>query len=169
MQYSRVFALIMTGMTLSACQIANVKGYPLHRAELVDVVTAPAGATASTMHGESCTTPCRLSLLSSRGGKITVEKAGYYTQQINIGSHVNDTAVALETASNALNAIEPDPVDMALDTLFYGIDPTGQVKRLDRNRVTLELEPLGAPADKLLEEPPAVDMAVQAETEKEPA
>lgn len=140
MRTYRVATGLLAAAGLSACgQNYFVKGHALAPAGKVDVITAPAGATATNAHGNTCVTPCTLPLLTADGGEITLALAGYRTERHYVGARVSDRKIAMQAADYAVEAIDPDPFDIALTALSHAIAGRGGVQELDTRRIETEL------------------------------
>ncbi len=130
-------------LALSACGPNYfVKGHALKPAQQVDVATAPTGALVSNNFGNSCRTPCKLPLLTARGGELLIEKEGYFAELYYIGSEISGTKVALQASDIALDAIDPEPVTIGLTAIAHMISGKGAVMDLDRREIRSELIPL---------------------------
>ncbi len=135
--------LVLGALSVSACGPNYfVKGKPLAPAQDLTIVTMPTGAVASNNHGNSCITPCKLPLLTARGGEIMISKDGYRTELHYIGSDISEARVVRRAASNAVEAIDPDPVSIALTALGNAVSGKGALMDLDRMRIMSELIPL---------------------------
>ncbi len=135
--------LLASTIALSGCANAfGVKSKPLASAQDIKVVTMPAGALVETEYGNSCTTPCKVPLLTSRGGELTISLDGHQTERAFITSSVFEKRLAIRAADVAVEAIEPDPASIALNALGQLIGGKGAVMELDQRRLDLELLPL---------------------------
>jgi hypothetical protein len=123
--------------SLSGC----VGGNPLVNNSSVKIRTSPAGALATSEYGDSCTTPCKLRLRTSKGGTIRISKAGYEEETVSIGTHSDDVGLAME---GVRQAARPDAVGLAVEGLFTLLDRKGQYRKLDTRRVEVDLLPLGS-------------------------
>ncbi|MBV7267038.1 hypothetical protein [Erythrobacter ani] len=143
MNYRSLAVLSFVSVALSGCaQKQFVKGHGLAPSETVYIVTAPTGATASTNYGQSCTTPCYLPLLRAKGGEVTVAMDGHHTERFTVTSSVSDARIARRAASNAVEAIDPDPVSILLTAAAQLADGKGGVMSLDERDFVIEMRPL---------------------------
>lgn len=133
-------SLILLAVATSAC----VGGNPLVHSNAVRVRSTPTGALATSEYGDSCTTPCRLRLRTSRGGVIRVTHQGYEPAEVSIGTRPNHVSNAQDAARVTLAASEGDVVTLAFTALEYALDPRGYGRRLDTRRVHVDLYPAGA-------------------------
>jgi hypothetical protein len=144
--------MLLTTMTLlSGC----VGGNFLVNNSTVKIRTTPRDALATSEYGDSCRTPCTLRLRTSRGGTIRLSKAGYEDEEISIGSHFDEVAAAAEAVRTA---VDPDPINVAVEGLFGLTDPEGQYRRLNARRIEVALQPLGAGGP---QEPQPAEASVQ--------
>lgn len=120
---------------LCASLAGCVSGRGLAPNQPVAVYSVPAGARAITNYNDSCITPCKLRLPNDVGGTISVEKQGYETATISIGSHVDASAVARSAAEFT------DPADGALEIATGAVLGEGIVKRLDKRTIQVTLTP----------------------------
>ena len=161
-----VAAALICTLTLGGCASTDwVNGHTLETAESLAVLTLPAGATVTTEYGDSCTSPCKVPLLTKRGGEVTVELAGYCTERHRITSSVSDSRVARRATSYAIEASDPDPVSIGLTALGDALTGKSGVMAIDKRKREVEMvaladgeEDLPAPAEPLTGERIPIDL-----------
>ena len=120
---SRVIAVAACGFALAACSMSMpsldfLKGGPA--TEILRVESEPPGADARTSQGQSCRTPCELTVPS--GGEMTV--------------------------SYALNGYQPQTLQVRAEAPPQSYGDGGGSVRLQPNPVYAELQPVRPPAKK---------------------
>jgi hypothetical protein len=120
-----------------------VGGNPLVHSQSVRIRTDPPGAVATSEHGDSCITPCRLRLRTSRGGIIRVAHASYEPVDVVVGTRHSPYRVAATAAQAANLMADPDPVSLGFFALHFLIDGAGHTRRLSTRRVDIAMTPLG--------------------------
>lgn len=151
--FSRLALLGAILMASAGCaQMQFVKGHGLKPSETVRVVTLPAGATATSSYGQSCTTPCYLPLLRAEGGDLTVSLDGFRTERFTVTSSVSDHQIARRSTQYLAESIDPDPVSLALTAVAGILDGRGGVMELDQRDYDIELIPLAPGEEDLLAE-----------------
>src|SRR5499427_6907331 len=84
---SRVIAVMACGFMLSACSAAMpsldfLKSTP--QPETLAIESEPPGAEAKTSLGESCRTPCKLSVQPGSEFSVTLALSGYQPQTVSV-------------------------------------------------------------------------------------
>jgi len=120
---SRVIAVAACGLAVAACSMSMpsldfFKSGP--GTEVLRVESEPPGADARTSQGQSCRTPCELTVQS--GGEMTV--------------------------SYALNGYQPQTLQVRPETPPQSYGEGGGAVRLQPNPIYAELQPLRPPAKK---------------------
>jgi hypothetical protein len=104
---SRVIALMACGFMLAACSATMpsldfLKSTP--QAETLAIESEPPGAEAKTSLGESCRTPCKLSVQPGSEFSVTLALSGYQPQTVSVRPE----------ADGAAPQLAPNPVHVAL-------------------------------------------------------
>jgi hypothetical protein len=112
---SRVIAVLACGLALAACTMSMpsldvFKSTPT--TETLRVESEPPGADARTSQGQTCRTPCELSV--SAGGEMTVSFAlnGYQPQSIQVRTEQSPGG-----GSNFEARLQPNPVYAELQSI----------------------------------------------------
>jgi hypothetical protein len=115
---SRVLAVVACGVTLAACSASLpsldfFKGSP--PTEQLRIESEPPGADARTSQGQSCRTPCELTVPSNTDFTVTVALNGYQPQTIPV---IPETPQADRSAegSGASPHLQPNPVYVELQS-----------------------------------------------------
>lgn len=89
---SRVIAAVGCSLTLTACSL-SMPSFDMFKSgpatEVLRIESEPPGADARTTLGQTCRTPCELTLATDNELAVTVQMAGYQPQTLPI--HVNGT------------------------------------------------------------------------------
>ena len=106
---SRVIAVMACGFMLSACSAAMpsldfLKSTP--QPETLAIESEPAGAEAKSSLGESCRTPCKLSIQPGSELSVTLALSGYQPHTVSVRPEADGAAAAPRLA--------PNPVHVAL-------------------------------------------------------
>jgi hypothetical protein len=104
---SRVIALMACGFMLAACSATMpsldfLKSTP--QAETLAIESEPPGAEAKTSLGESCRTPCKLSVQPGSEFSVTLALSGYQPQTVSVRPE----------ADGATPQLAPNPIHVAL-------------------------------------------------------
>jgi hypothetical protein len=142
-------AALCVAMCLTSCATV-IRGSH----EKLQVITAPPGADVRLSTGETGITPAIFTKLRRDSFQVTVSKAGYLTQTVNVESRASGSGVAatagnvvaggvigaaVDAGTGAWNSLYPNPVSMQL--VPAPLDPLA-ARKLRRSRY-----PLGLPAD----------------------
>lgn len=132
-------------LALPAC--ATQSEMPPPDLKMVKVETIPSGVTATSYNGARCITPCMLSLSSSRGGVITLEKKGYAVEQryvtAGLGRARPNSTYLFGSYGPEIVEPEIDPGDAMIQYRFHLSDPSGPLTDLDVRRVLVKMVPEG--------------------------
>src|SRR5947208_14037498 len=84
---SRVIAVVACGFTLAACSaslpsLSFLKSSP--PSEALRIESEPPGAEAKTSLGQTCRTPCELTVQAARELTVTLALAGYQPQTVTV-------------------------------------------------------------------------------------
>jgi hypothetical protein len=117
---SRVLAVVACSVTLAACS-ASLPSFDFFKGapptEQLRIESEPPGADARTSQGQSCRTPCELTVPSTTDFTVTVALNGYQPQTI--------------------------PVIPETPQAERGVDVSGSAPHLQPNPVYVELQPAG--------------------------
>ena len=108
---SRVIAVMACGFMLSACSAAMpsldfLKSTP--QPETLAIESEPAGAEAKSSLGESCRTPCKLSVQPGSEFSVTLALGGYQPQTVSVRPEADGAAAAPRLAPNPIHvALRP--------------------------------------------------------------
>src|SRR5215813_5942184 len=116
---SRVIAVAACGLALAACSMSMpsldfFKSGP--GTEVLRVESEPPGADARTSQGQSCRTPCELTVQS--GGEMTVSFAlnGYQPQTVQVRPDAAASSSYSDTGGPS-NRLQPNPVYAELQSV----------------------------------------------------
>ena len=103
---NRVFVIVASGLTLAGCASGNDWLPKFEPAPVsIQFQSEPAGAEAKTSTGQSCQTPCGLSLPADKEFSVTFSLAGYQPQTV---------PVQLTKPQGVETALQPNPVAVEL-------------------------------------------------------
>src|SRR5262249_32522220 len=108
---SRVIAVMACGFMLAACSATMpsldfLKSTP--QPETLAIESEPAGAEAKTSLGESCRTPCKLSVQPGSEFSVTFALSGYQPQTVSVRPEAEGAAAAPRLAPNPVQgALRP--------------------------------------------------------------
>src|SRR5260221_13531866 len=139
---SRVIAVIACGFTLAACSTTMpsldfMKSAP--QPETLAIESEPPGAEAKTSLGQSCRTPCRLSVQPGSEFSVTLVLSGYQPQTVSVRPEAE--------GASAPQRLAPNPVHITLQAVTPPKKPVAKKKK-----------PVGAAAPPA-ESPPAAPAA----------
>ena len=108
---SRVIAVAACGFTLAACSM-SMPSLDFFRSspptEVLRIESEPPGADARTAEGQSCRTPCELTVPATGEVAISFALQGYQPQTVSVRSESAPTASYAEAAPPA--RMQPNPV-----------------------------------------------------------
>ncbi len=121
---SRVLAVVACGVTLAACSASLpsldfFKGTP--PTEQLRIESEPPGADARTSQGQSCRTPCELTVPSSTDFTVTVALNGYQPQTVPVIPETPQPERGVD-ASGATPHLQPNPV-------YVELQPAGPARK----------------------------------------
>jgi PEGA domain len=104
---SRVIAVMACGFMLAACSTTMpsldfMKSAP--QAESLAIESEPPGAEAKTSLGQSCRTPCQLSVQPGSEFSVTLSLSGYQPQTVSVRPEAEGAAAAPRLAPNPVHA-----------------------------------------------------------------
>ena len=108
---SRVIALMACGFMLAACSATMpsldfLKSTP--QPETLAIESEPPGAEAKSSLGESCRTPCKLSVQPGSEFSVTLALGGYQPQTVSVRPEADGAAAAPRLAPNPIHvALRP--------------------------------------------------------------
>jgi len=122
---SRVIAAMACGFMLAACSTTMpsldfMKSAP--QTESLAIESEPPGAEAKTSLGQSCRTPCQLSVQPGSGFSVTLALSGYQPQTVSVGPEAEGATVAPRLA--------PNPVHVDLQAAASAKKPVAKKKKL---------------------------------------
>jgi hypothetical protein len=108
---SRVIAAVACGLTLAACSMSMpsldfFKSTPA--TEQLRIESEPPGADARTSQGQTCRTPCELTVPSGGELAVTVAMTGYQPQTLPVRPEASD---------GGSGKLQPNPVYVELQTI----------------------------------------------------
>src|ERR1700741_2908561 len=107
---SRGIAMVACGLLLAACSM-SMPSMDMFRSgpatEVLRIESEPPGADARTAEGQSCRTPCELTVPSAGEVAISFALQGYNPQTINVRS---ETPPTTSFASASPTRMQPNPV-----------------------------------------------------------
>src|SRR5467141_4260398 len=100
---SRVIVLMACGLMLAACSATMpsldfLKSAP--HAETLAIESEPPGAEAKTSLGQSCLTPCQLSVQPGSEFSVTLALSGYQAQTVSVRPEADGAGAAPRLAPN---------------------------------------------------------------------
>jgi hypothetical protein len=133
----------------------------------IAIETEPAGALATSISGEQCTTPCSIKVRKIQGQLIRIERDGFEPAEFQVESRGTPGGVARLIGSNAIATVVVAstvsslfPVNSIIDVLLYlgGISFgastamtvdlwAGAHRTLTSNSLRITLEPLPEPGE----------------------
>jgi hypothetical protein len=103
---SRVIAVVACGFMLAACS-ATMPSLDFLRStpqpETLAIESEPPGAEAKTSLGESCRTPCKLSVQPGSEFSVTLALNGYQPQTVSVRPEAEGAAAAPRLAPNPIH------------------------------------------------------------------
>jgi PEGA domain len=122
---SRVIAVMACGFMLAACSTTMpsldfMKSAP--QAESLAIESEPPGAEAKTSLGQSCRTPCQLSVQPGSEFSVTLALSGYQPQTVSVRPEAEDSTAAPRLA--------PNPVHVDLQAVAPPKKPVAKKKKL---------------------------------------
>jgi PEGA domain len=123
---SRVIAVMACGFMLAACSTTMpsldfMKSAP--QAESLAIESEPPGAEAKTSLGQSCRTPCQLSVQPGSEFSLTLSLSGYQPQTVSVRPEA-------EGAAAAAPRLAPNPVHADLQAVAPPKKPVAKKKKL---------------------------------------
>jgi hypothetical protein len=141
---TRVVAVMACSLALAACSTSMpsmdfFKSTP--PTEVLRVESEPPGADARTSQGQSCRTPCELTVQS--GGEMTVSFAlnGYQPQTVQVRPDVAAASSSYSDSGSTSNRLQPNPVYAELQS----VKPPAKKKSAPRKQTAQKAAP-AAPA-----------------------
>lgn len=105
----RVIVILASGLALAGCAGGNFNSdwFPKFEPSPVNIqfVSTPAGAEAKTSSGQTCKTPCSLSMPADKEFSVSFSLAGYQTQTVPL---------QLTKPEGVETALQPNPVEVEL-------------------------------------------------------
>ena len=122
---SRVIAVPVCGFMLAACSTTMpsldfMKSAP--QAESLAIESEPRGAEAKTSLGQSCRTPCQLSVQPGSEFSVTFALSGYQPQTVSVRPEAEGATAAPRLA--------PNPVHVDLQAVAPAKKPVAKKKKL---------------------------------------
>jgi hypothetical protein len=121
---SRVIAVIACCFMLAACS-ATMPSLDFARsapqAESLAIESEPPGAEAKSTLGESCRTPCQLSVQPGSEFSVTLALSGYQPQTVSVRPEAQGTSAAPRLA--------PNPVKVSLQAVTTSKKPMAKKKK----------------------------------------
>src|SRR5262245_64870024 len=122
---SRVIAVVACGLMLTACSATMpsldfLKSAP--QSETLAIASEPPGAEAKTSLGQSCRTPCQLSVQPGSEFSVTLALSGYQSQTVSVRPEAEGATAAPRLA--------PNPVHVDLQAVAPAKKPVAKKKKL---------------------------------------
>src|SRR2546427_1288857 len=124
----RVIAIIACGFMLTACSATMpslsldfMKSAP--QAESLAIESEPPGAEAKTSLGQSCRTPCQLSVQPGSEFSVTLALSGYQPQTVSVRPEAGSPTAAAPR-------LAPNPVHVDLQAVAPPKKPAAKKKKL---------------------------------------
>jgi hypothetical protein len=120
---SRVIAIVACGLTLAACSatistLDFLKSSP--QSETLAIASEPPGAEAKTSLGQSCRTPCQLTVQPGNEFSVTLTLSGYQPQTVSVRPEAEGATTAPRLA--------PNPVHVTLQAVKSSKKPVAAKK-----------------------------------------
>lgn len=129
---SRVIAAMACGFTLAACSM-SLPSFDMFKpsptTETLQIESEPPGADARTSQGQTCRTPCELSVASGSDMTVTVAMTGFQPQTLPVHP---ETIEGSGTFSSSATKLQPNPVYVELQA----ITPAKPAKKPVKKRTT---------------------------------
>jgi hypothetical protein len=121
---SRVIAVMACGFMLAACSTTMpsldfMKSAP--QPETLAIESEPLGAEAKTSLGQSCRTPCQLSVQPGSEFSVTLALSGYQPQTVSVRPEAEGASAAPRLA--------PNPVHVTLQAVTTSKKPVAKKKK----------------------------------------
>jgi hypothetical protein len=124
---SRLIAVVVCGFMLAACSTTMpslnldfMKSAP--QAESLAIESEPPGAEAKTSLGQSCRTPCQLSVQPGSEFSVTLALSGYQPRTVSVRPEAEGATAAPRLA--------PNPVHVDLQAVAPAKKPAAKKKKL---------------------------------------
>jgi hypothetical protein len=137
---SRVIALVACGFTLAACS-ASLPSMDFFKSspatETLRIESEPPGADARTSQGQTCRTPCELTVQGGGEMSVTVALGGYQPQTVSLRPDQADST-----------KLSPNPLYVELQAMAPAPPPAKKRKRVagKKKPTTVAAQPAGQPA-----------------------
>jgi hypothetical protein len=119
--------LLVTACVLG---VAGCSSWPLSdSSQSLQLQSTPAGVTATTCMGQSCQTPCSLTVTSDSDFTVTFAQSGYLPRTITVAAREPDNAFQRIIGGSA--QFTPNPVSAQLETA-----PPDSTKKKRKNQKT---------------------------------
>jgi len=115
---SRVIAVVACGFSLAACStsLPSLSSFkPSPSSEALRIESEPPGADAKTSLGQSCRTPCELTVPSGGDLAVTLSLSGYQPQTIPVQREAAPAAERSSEYGGAAARLTPNPVYVELE------------------------------------------------------
>ena len=110
---SRVIAAVACGLTLAACSM-SMPSFDFFKStpatEQLRIESEPPGADARTSQGQTCRTPCELTVPSGGELAVTVAMTGYQPQTLPVRPEASD-------GGSSSGKLQPNPVYVELQAV----------------------------------------------------
>jgi hypothetical protein len=114
---SRVIAAVACGFTLAACSMAlpSFDAFKSNSAtETLQIESEPPGADARTSQGQTCRTPCELTVTSGSDMTVTVAMTGFQPQTLPVHPETVEGSGAFSSSTTKL---QPNPLYVELQAI----------------------------------------------------
>jgi len=146
---SRVIAVLACGFSLAACS-ASVTSLsfikPAPKAEALRIESEPPGADAKTSQGQSCRTPCELTVQTAGDLTVTLALAGYQPHTVTVKPEVPATGPQDRDSAGGAPHLAPNPVYVELEPMPATPAPKKSPPKKKAKPVTAAAHPAPAPA-----------------------
>lgn len=120
----RVIAVVAGGLMLAACSATMpsldfLKSAP--QSETLAIASEPPGAEAKTSLGQSCRTPCQLSVQPGSEFSVSLALSGYQPQTVSVRPEAQGASAAPRLA--------PNPVQVSLQAVTTSKKPIAKKKK----------------------------------------
>jgi PEGA domain len=140
---SRVIAAMACGFTLAACSM-SLPSFDMFKSgaamETLQIESEPPGADARTSQGQTCRTPCELTVTSGTDMEVTVAMTGFQPQTLPVHPETVEGSGAFASSTTKL---QPNPVYVELQA----ITPAKPAKKPPARKRTTAAAKLPAAAD----------------------
>jgi hypothetical protein len=147
---SRVIAVVACGLTLAACSasmpslnLSFLKSSPT--TEALRIESDPPGADAKTSQGQSCRTPCELTVQTGGELSVTLALNGYQPQTVTVQQELAPSGQSDPQGPGNASRLSPNPVYVELQPALM-TPPAKKPAAKKKKPATVAAHPAATPA-----------------------